>query len=113
MIDVPTEWKSNSLMIENILEAFGIVVRIVDIHDFKQYTKYCLEVAVGTSLEDILNRSRELAMATASPTGQVQIEAPIPGRALVGISIPKTSKSKINLLAKPIFIYSQEASGKA
>jgi hypothetical protein len=65
---------------------------------------------LGTSLEDITSRTRELAMVTASPTGKVVVEAPIPGRALVGISIPKNSRSQISLKAKPTFIFSLEVS---
>src|SRR3989344_5754471 len=87
---------------QQTLEAFGIIVKIAEIDEYKEYVKFCYEVSVGTGLNRILNLSRDLALAIASPTGKVVIEAPIPGRSLIGISVPKSKQSKINLKLKPV-----------
>ncbi len=54
-------------------------------------TQYALEVALGTKLAKIVSLSNDLAMALAAPGGMIRVEAPIPGRALVGIEVPNKS----------------------
>jgi S-DNA-T family DNA segregation ATPase FtsK/SpoIIIE len=53
-------------------------------------TQYALEIALGTKLSKITTLQNDLALALAAP-GQIRIEAPIPGRSLVGIEIPNRS----------------------
>jgi DNA segregation ATPase FtsK/SpoIIIE, S-DNA-T family len=92
----PDVWEKNALMIEKSLDAFGIIAKTADVYEYKEYIKICFEVAIGTRLDKILNLWRDIAMVVASPTGKVVIEAPIPGKSLIGVLIPKTNKSKIN-----------------
>lgn len=74
--------------IELTYESFGITVRVCDINFRQKDTEFCLEVAMGTPLEDITKLHKDIAMAVASPTGDVEIEAPIPGRSLIAIRTP-------------------------
>ena len=60
-------------------------------------TQYALEVALGTKLSKITALSNDLALARAAPTGQIRIEAPIPGRSLVGIELPNHSLEFVTL----------------
>ncbi|MBI3887837.1 hypothetical protein HY310_02105, partial [Candidatus Microgenomates bacterium] len=43
------------------------------------YVEYAMELASGTKISKITALSNDLALATEAPTGQIRIEAPIPG----------------------------------
>ena len=60
-------------------------------------TQYALEVALGTKLSKITALERDLALALAAPTGTIRIEAPIPGRSLIGIELPNKSPEFVPL----------------
>jgi S-DNA-T family DNA segregation ATPase FtsK/SpoIIIE len=80
--------KGNAHIIEQTLESFGVTARVVEVNLGPAVTQYALEVALGTKLSKITGLERDLARALASPTGAIRIEAPIPGRNLVGIELP-------------------------
>lgn len=80
--------KKNAATIEKSLESFGIQARVVEVNYGPAVTQYALEIALGTKLSKITALQNDLALALAAPTGQIRIEAPIPGRSLVGIEIP-------------------------
>lgn len=75
-------------VIESSLESFGIVCRVVEFNFRPNDIEYCLELVLGTSVEEVIKHKKDIAMAVASPTGEVEIEAPIPGRSLFAIRIP-------------------------
>lgn len=89
--------KTNAAVIEKTLESFGIAARVVEINLGPAVTQYALEIALGTKLSKITALSNDLALALAAPTGQIRIEAPIPGRSLVGIEIPNRSLEFVTL----------------
>ncbi len=89
--------KTNAGTIENTLEAFGVIAKVVEINNGPAVTQYALEVAVGTKLSKISALSNDLALALAAPNGQIRIEAPIPGRSLVGIELPNRSPEFVSL----------------
>jgi S-DNA-T family DNA segregation ATPase FtsK/SpoIIIE len=60
-------------------------------------TQYALELSLGTKVSKITSLANDLALATEAPTGQIRIEAPIPGRNLVGIEIPNRSLEVVTL----------------
>lgn len=78
----------NANTIEKTLESFGIRAKVVEYNNSPSVTQYALEVALGTKLAKIISLSNDLAMALSAPGGQIRIEAPIPGRSLVGIEVP-------------------------
>ena len=80
--------KGNAAVIEQTLESFGITARVVEVNLGPAVTQYAIEVALGTKLSKITALERDLALALAAPTGTIRIEAPIPGRSLVGIELP-------------------------
>jgi S-DNA-T family DNA segregation ATPase FtsK/SpoIIIE len=89
--------KGNAAIIEQTLESFGITARVVEVNLGPAVTQYALEVALGTKLSKITALERDLALALAAPTGTIRIEAPIPGRSLVGIELPNKSPEFVPL----------------
>jgi S-DNA-T family DNA segregation ATPase FtsK/SpoIIIE len=89
--------KGNASSIEKTLESFGITARVVEVNLGPAVTQYALEVALGTKLSKITGLERDLALALAAPTGTIRIEAPIPGRSLVGIELPNRSAEFVPL----------------
>lgn len=91
------DMKYNAHTIEKTLESFGISARVVEVNLGPAVTQYAMEIALGTKLSKITALSNDLALALAAPTGQIRIEAPIPGRSLVGIEIPNHSLEFVTL----------------
>ena len=89
--------KGNAAIIEKTLESFGITARVVEVNLGPAVTQYALEVALGTKLSKITSLERDLALALSAPTGTIRIEAPIPGRNLVGIELPNRSAEFVTL----------------
>jgi len=83
--------------IENTLGSFRIQARVAEINVGPSVTQYALSIAQGTKLTKITSLANDLALATEAPTGQIRIEAPIPGRSLVGIEIPNRSREIVSL----------------
>src|SRR5258708_1575175 len=83
--------KSNAEIIERTLGSFGIKAKVVEVNYGPAVTQYALEIALGTKVSKITDLATDLALALAAPTGQIRIEAPIAGRALVGVEVPNHS----------------------
>jgi S-DNA-T family DNA segregation ATPase FtsK/SpoIIIE len=80
--------KQSAAVIEKTLESFGIQAKVVEVNMGPAVTQYALEIALGTKLTKITSLANDIALALAAPTGTVRIEAPIPGKSLVGIEVP-------------------------
>ncbi|MFA5136397.1 MAG: DNA translocase FtsK [Patescibacteria group bacterium] len=96
----------NASVIEKTLDSFGIRARVAEVNYGPAITQYALEITQGTKLSKITALSNDLALALAASTGQVRIEAPIPGRSMVGIEIPNNRPQIVplkSLLMDPIF----------
>ncbi|MGE5042438.1 MAG: DNA translocase FtsK [Candidatus Levyibacteriota bacterium] len=89
--------KKTAALIEKTLQSFGVQSRVAEINVGPSVTQYAIEIALGTKLSKITGLANDLALATEAPTGQVRIEAPIPGRNLVGIEIPNRSLELVSL----------------
>jgi len=87
----------NAEKIEKTLESFGISAKVVEVNPGPSVTQYALEIPLGTKLSKITTLSTDLALALAAPTGQIRIEAPIPGRSLVGVEVPNYSMEIVTL----------------
>ncbi|KKT96118.1 MAG: cell division FtsK/SpoIIIE [Parcubacteria group bacterium GW2011_GWA2_45_15] len=87
--------KANANLIKRTLMNFGIVVEMDEISIGPSVTRYALKPAEGVKLSRILALQNNLELALAAHP--VRIEAPIPGKSLVGIEIPNTLKSIIGL----------------
>lgn len=87
----------NAHAIEKVLESFAIQAKVVEYNPGPTVTQYAISVPLGTRISRIVNLSSNLAMALATQTGNVRIEAPIPGKSLIGIEIPNIKKEIVNL----------------
>jgi S-DNA-T family DNA segregation ATPase FtsK/SpoIIIE len=89
--------KKIAAKIEETLYSFGIGAKVVEVNQGPAVTQYALQIPLGTKVSKITNLSNDLALNTEAPTGQIRIEAPIPGRNLVGIEIPNRSLEVVTL----------------
>ena len=89
--------KENASIIESTLDSFGIRAKVVEVNGGPAVTQYAIRIAEGTKLSKIKALQTDLALALAAPTGQIRIEAPIPGRNLVGIEAPNRSPEYVTL----------------
>jgi DNA segregation ATPase FtsK/SpoIIIE-like protein len=87
------EIRVKSLLIEGILESFGVTTRVAKARVEKGYMFFDLELALGTRLSHILNLDKDLALGMASPTGKVDVY-PVIGTNFVEIKVP-LGKSKL------------------
>lgn len=85
----------NSSVIKRTLQTFGIPVEMSEINIGPTVTQYTLKPAEGIKLSKITALQNDLALALASPT--IRIEAPIPGRSLVGIEIGNKKRAVVGL----------------
>ncbi|MBU3968858.1 DNA translocase FtsK [Patescibacteria group bacterium] len=87
--------KANSNIIKRTLQNFGISVEMDEISIGPTVTRYSLKPAEGVRLSKILGLQNNLELALAAHP--VRIEAPIPGKSLVGIEVPNTAKTTVGL----------------
>ena len=87
--------KANANIIKRTLQNFGIEVEMDEISIGPAVTRYALKPAESVRLSKIVALQRELELALAAHP--IRIEAPIPGKSLVGIEIPNTVKATVGL----------------
>jgi len=87
--------KANANLIKRTLQNFGITIEIDEISIGPSVTRYALKPAEGVRLSKIMGLQNNLELALAAHP--VRIEAPIPGRSLVGIEVPNTAKTTVGL----------------
>ncbi|MBI2609889.1 DNA translocase FtsK 4TM domain-containing protein [Candidatus Giovannonibacteria bacterium] len=87
--------KANSNIIRRTLQTFGIEVEMAEVNVGPSVTQYTLKPAEGVKLSRIVALQNDLALALAAHP--LRIEAPIPGRSLVGIEIPNRSIALVGL----------------
>jgi len=81
--------------IRNKLDQFGIKVAMHDVHVGPTVVQYSLKPSDGVKLSKITTLKNDLSMALAAPS--VRIEAPIPGKDLVGIEVPNKDRAMVRL----------------
>jgi S-DNA-T family DNA segregation ATPase FtsK/SpoIIIE len=86
---------ANANVIKRTLESFGISVEMGEINVGPAVTRYTLKPAEGMKLSRITALSSDLALALAAHP--IRIEAPIPGKALVGIEVPNKAAALVRL----------------
>lgn len=87
--------KANANVIRRTLMNFGIEVEMDEVTIGPTVTRYALKPAQGVKLSRIVGLQSDLALALAAHP--IRIEAPIPGKALVGIEIPNKVKATVGL----------------
>jgi DNA segregation ATPase FtsK/SpoIIIE, S-DNA-T family len=89
--------KKSASIIEKTLDSFGVQARVAEVNGGPAVTQYALEMSAGTKISKLANLQHDIALALATPTGTVRIEAPIPGKSLVGIEVPNHSLEVVGL----------------
>lgn len=87
--------EQNKDIIMRTLKHFGIEVEPGDVQQGPTVTQYTFRPAVGVRLSRITTLNDNLALALAAH--QVRIEAPIPGKSLIGIEVPNKTKATVRL----------------
>ena len=87
--------KANANIIKRTLQKFGIDVEMDEVTIGPSVTRYAIKPAEGVKLSKIVALQDNLAYALAAHP--IRIEAPIPGKSLVGIEIPNTTKTMVGL----------------
>lgn len=91
----PGDIRMNSAIIKKTLENFGIPVEMSEINIGPTVTQYTLKPADGVKLSKITTLSNDLALALANHP--IRIEAPIPGKSLVGVEVPNKLRAQVRL----------------
>ncbi len=99
-IDDENQVRKNAKIIKETMKNFGIDAQLVQINKGPTITCYELKPAPGIKLSKIVSLSDNIALSLAS--SDIRIEAPIPGKAAVGIEVPNRIKS--NVLFKEIIL---------
>lgn len=80
-------------LLEQTLASFGVEVKVTQVSCGPAITRYELQPAKGVKVSRIVSLADDIALSLAAP--QVRIEAPIPGKAALGIEVPNSEVSKV------------------
>lgn len=87
--------KANANIIKRTFQNFGINLEMDEVSVGPTVTRYAVKPAEGVRLSKIVSLANNLELALAAHP--VRIEAPIPGKSLVGIEVPNTVKAMVGL----------------
>ena len=93
--DAMEEMQNNAKKLIDTLTSFGVKASIVNICRGPSVTRYELQPAPGVKISKITNLSDDIALNLAA--NGVRIEAPIPGKAAVGIEVPNKVVSMVTM----------------
>ncbi len=89
------EINRGALLLEDTLMSFGISSKVINVSRGPAITRYELQPAPGVKISRIVNLSNDIAMSMAAQG--VRIEAPIPGKAAIGVEVPNSVISVVKL----------------
>jgi len=89
------EIATNAKILEETLQSFNVQASIVNACHGPAVTRYELEPAAGVKVSKIVNLADDISLKLAAPS--VRIEAPIPGKAAIGIEVPNKELSGVQL----------------
>jgi DNA segregation ATPase FtsK/SpoIIIE-like protein len=81
--------------IEETLASFGVRARVVGHHSGPVVTQFDIQPDRGVKVKSITSLQNDLALALAAPT--IRIQAPVPGKPVVGIEIPNSAATTVSL----------------
>ncbi|MEG1381580.1 MAG: DNA translocase FtsK, partial [Ruthenibacterium sp.] len=106
--NVQEELAHNAELLVKTLASFGVQTRVLDIARGPSVTRYELQPLAGVKISRITGLADDIALNLAAVG--VRIEAPIPGKAAVGIEVPNKNGSSVNIrsiLESPVFTQSK------
>ncbi|MFP4440792.1 MAG: DNA translocase FtsK 4TM domain-containing protein [Chloroflexaceae bacterium] len=89
------ERRERARLIEETLASFKVEARVVGVNTGPAVTQFELQPAVGVKVSKITTLEKDLALALAAQS--IRIEAPIPGKGVVGIEIPNSAISMVTM----------------
>jgi DNA segregation ATPase FtsK/SpoIIIE, S-DNA-T family len=93
--DPTKELKATALRLQQTLNTFGVKVTITDISQGPSVTRYELQPEQGVKVSKIVNLQDDIKLNLAAT--DIRIEAPIPGKAAIGIEVPNKENSSVYL----------------
>jgi S-DNA-T family DNA segregation ATPase FtsK/SpoIIIE len=94
-LNVPVDLEHKAKRIEETLSSFNVKARVVAHHSGPVVTQFDIQPDVGVKVKSIVGLQNDLALALAAPT--IRIQAPVPGKPVVGIEIPNSAASVVAL----------------
>jgi S-DNA-T family DNA segregation ATPase FtsK/SpoIIIE len=89
------EVEENIAILENTLRQFRIEAQVVEVADGPTVTRYEIRLGDGVRVKKIVDLADNIQLSLSALT--VRVEAPIPGKAAIGIEVPKKKKSLVTL----------------
>lgn len=94
-VGLSDEVRENARILQETLQSFNIDAKILNASQGPSITRYELEPAAGVKVSKIVHLADDLALKLAAT--DIRIEAPIPGKAAVGIEVPNKKLTGVNL----------------
>lgn len=95
IIGLSDEVRENARILQETLQSFNIDAKILNASQGPSITRYELEPAAGVKVSKIVHLADDIALKLAAT--DIRIEAPIPGKAAVGIEVPNKKLTGVNL----------------
>ena len=89
------ETESSADILERALSSYGIEARVVDVERGPRVTRYEIHLPPGVRVSRVTNLADDLAYALSALA--VRVEAPVPGKGVIGIEVPNTEVSFVFL----------------
>lgn len=93
--DTSRELKETAMRLQQTLNTFGVRVTITDISQGPSVTRYELQPEQGVKVSKIVGLSDDIKLNLAAT--DIRIEAPIPGKAAIGIEVPNKENTAVAL----------------
>jgi S-DNA-T family DNA segregation ATPase FtsK/SpoIIIE len=87
--------QENARKLEATLESFGVQAKVLEISRGPTVTRYEVQPAVGVKVSKIVGLTDDIALALAAR--DIRIEAPVPGKSVIGIEIPNPEVAVVTL----------------
>ena len=87
--------RAQARVIEETLQSFNIQVRVVEVNSGPTVTQFGLEPAPGVAVNRILSRGNDLALRLGATS--LRLEAPVPGKRVVGVEVPNRAGAMVSL----------------
>lgn len=90
-----SDYKANARKLEATLESFGVRAKVLEVVRGPSVTRYEIQPDTGVKVSRIVSLTDDIALALAAK--DIRMEAPIPGKAAIGIEVPNSEVSLVTL----------------
>lgn len=102
--------QENALKLETTLQSFGVQAKVLEISRGPTVTRYELQPGQGVKVSRVVNLTDDIALALAAR--DIRMEAPVPGKSVIGIEVPNEEVSMVSLREVLQAKEFQQASGR-